>query len=180
MSKSYGWSISADWGATSALLTIKHTVKHIFSLNKMGRKIPLFIKGGALKNKTDISHGISVFSHGEHPTEFFCIVCLVPKLFCFFVIQCNVYLPFPGIWVILKLTFDWRRWKLLYQGDHIRSRTLGWHRSKLYYCWYPWFSRLWSGKYSFKHVFVLNRLEDLDKKVVINWDLKTGYFYTVI
>jgi len=78
MSKSNGWRISADWGATSASLTIKHTVKHIFSLNKMGRKIPLFIKGGALKNNTNTSHGISVFSYGENPTEFFCIVCLVP------------------------------------------------------------------------------------------------------
>jgi hypothetical protein len=68
MSKSNGWSISADWGATSASLTIKH----IFSHNKMGRKIPLFVKGGVLKNNTDTSHGISVFSHGENPTEFFC------------------------------------------------------------------------------------------------------------
>jgi hypothetical protein len=85
MSKSNGWRISADWGATSALLTIKHTVKHIFSYNKMGRKIPLFVKGGALKNITDTSHSISVFSHGENPTEFFCIVCLVPlyKRFAF-------------------------------------------------------------------------------------------------
>ncbi len=80
MSKSNGWRISADWGATSALLTIKHTVKHIFSLNKMGRKIPLFINCGVLKNNNDISHGISVFSQGEDPTEFFCIVCLVPHL----------------------------------------------------------------------------------------------------
>jgi hypothetical protein len=79
MSKSNGWSISADWGATSASLTITHTVKHIFSLNKMGRKIPLLIKGRALKNNTDTSYGISVFSHRENPTEFFCIVCLVPK-----------------------------------------------------------------------------------------------------
>jgi hypothetical protein len=78
MSKSNGWSISADLGATSASLTIKHTVKHNFSLNKMGRKIPFFIKGGALKNNTDTSHGISVFSHGENPTEFFCKVYLVP------------------------------------------------------------------------------------------------------
>jgi hypothetical protein len=31
-----------------------------------------------LKNNTDTSHGISVFSYGENPTEFFCIVCLVP------------------------------------------------------------------------------------------------------
>jgi hypothetical protein len=79
MSKSNGWRISADWGATSASLTIKLTVKHIFSLNKMGRKIPLFIKGGALKNNIGTSHGILVFSHGENPTEFFCIVCLVPE-----------------------------------------------------------------------------------------------------
>jgi enhancing lycopene biosynthesis protein 2 len=47
----------------------------------MGRKIPFFVKGGALKNNTDTSHGISVFSHGENPTEFFCIVCLIPKIF---------------------------------------------------------------------------------------------------
>ena len=68
MSKSNGWSISADFGATSASLTIKHTVKHYFSQNK----------GGALKNNTNTSH-ISVFSHGENPTEFFCKVCLVPE-----------------------------------------------------------------------------------------------------
>jgi hypothetical protein len=74
MSKSNGWRISADWGATSALLTIKHTVKHIFSYNKMGRKIPLFVKGGAPKNNTYTSHGILLFSYGENPTEFFCIV----------------------------------------------------------------------------------------------------------
>ncbi len=38
MSKSNGWSISADFWATSASLTIKHSVKHYFSPNKMGRK----------------------------------------------------------------------------------------------------------------------------------------------
>jgi hypothetical protein len=65
-------------GATSASLTIKYNVKHIFSYNKMDRKIPVFVKGGAPKNNTDTSHGISVFSYGENPTEFFCIVCLVP------------------------------------------------------------------------------------------------------
>jgi hypothetical protein len=47
----------------------------------MGRKIPVFVKGGVPKNNNDTSHGISVFSYGENPTEFFCIVCLVPK-FC--------------------------------------------------------------------------------------------------
>jgi hypothetical protein len=36
---------------------------------------------GAPKNNTDTSHGILVFSHGENPTEFFCIVCLVPFLY---------------------------------------------------------------------------------------------------
>jgi hypothetical protein len=65
-------------GATSALLTIKYNVKHIFLYYKMGRKIPVFVKGGAPKNNTDTSHGISVFSYGENPTEFFCIDCLVP------------------------------------------------------------------------------------------------------
>jgi hypothetical protein len=55
--------------------------KTFLSYNKMGRKIPFFVKGGALKNNTDTSHGISVFSHGENPTEFFCIVCLIPKIF---------------------------------------------------------------------------------------------------
>ncbi len=44
----------------------------------MGRRIPVFVKGGAPKNNTDTSHGISVFSYGEYPTEFFCIDCLVP------------------------------------------------------------------------------------------------------
>jgi hypothetical protein len=78
MSKSNGGRISADWGATSALLTIKYNVKLIFLYNKMGRKIPVFVKGGAPKNNTNTSHGISVFSYRENPTEFFCIVCLVP------------------------------------------------------------------------------------------------------
>ncbi len=45
----------------------------------MGRKIPVFVKGGAPKNNTDTSHSISVFSYGENPTEFFCIDCLVPR-----------------------------------------------------------------------------------------------------
>ena len=76
MSNSNGWSISADFGATSVLLTIKHSVKQYFSLNKMGRK--KLIKGGALKNNTDKPHGISLISHGENPTEFFFKVCLVP------------------------------------------------------------------------------------------------------
>jgi hypothetical protein len=40
--------------------------------------IPVFVKGGAPKNNTDTSHGISVFSYGENPTEFLCMVCLVP------------------------------------------------------------------------------------------------------
>jgi hypothetical protein len=78
MSKSNGGRISADWGATSASLTIKYNVKQFFYYNKMGRKIPVFVKGGAPKNNTDTSHGILVFSYGENPTEFFCIVCLVP------------------------------------------------------------------------------------------------------
>ena len=78
MSKSNGVRISADWGATSASLTIKHNAKHIFPYYKMGRKIPVFVMGGAPKNNTDTFHGISVFSYGENPTEFFCIVCLVP------------------------------------------------------------------------------------------------------
>ena len=79
MSKSNGWSISADFWATSALLNIKHSVKHYFSLNKMGRKKQLFIKGGALKNNTDKSHGISLISHKVNPTDFFCKVCLIPS-----------------------------------------------------------------------------------------------------
>jgi hypothetical protein len=78
MSKSNGVRISADWGATSASLTIKHNAKHIFPYYKMGRKIPVFVRGGAPKNNTDTSHGISVFSYGEYPTEFLCIDCLVP------------------------------------------------------------------------------------------------------
>jgi hypothetical protein len=78
MSKSNGGRISADWEATSTSLTIKYNVKHIFLYYKMGRKIPVFVKGGAPKNNTDTSHGISVFSYGENPTEFFCIDCLVP------------------------------------------------------------------------------------------------------
>jgi hypothetical protein len=49
-----------------------------FLTTKWAEKIPLFVKGGAPKNNTDTSHGISVFSYGENPTEFFCIVCLVP------------------------------------------------------------------------------------------------------
>jgi hypothetical protein len=44
----------------------------------MGRKIPVFVKGGAPKNNTHTSHGILVFSYKENPTEFFCIDCLVP------------------------------------------------------------------------------------------------------
>jgi hypothetical protein len=71
MSKSNRGRISADWGATSALLTIKHNAKHIFPYYKMGRKIPVFVRGGVPKNNTDTSHGISVFSYGEYPTEFF-------------------------------------------------------------------------------------------------------------
>ncbi len=38
MSKSNGWSISEDFLATSASLTIKHSVKDYSSPNKMGRK----------------------------------------------------------------------------------------------------------------------------------------------
>ena len=48
----------------------------------MGRKIPVFVKGGAPKNNTDTSHGISVFSYGIYPTEFYGIDCLIP-LQCF-------------------------------------------------------------------------------------------------
>ena len=84
MSKSNGGRISADWGDLSASLTIKYYVKHIFSYNKMGRKIPVFVKGGVPKNNNDTSHGISVFSYGENPTEFFCIDCLVPIILGFF------------------------------------------------------------------------------------------------
>jgi hypothetical protein len=65
-------------GATSASLTIKYNVKQIFSYNKMGRKIPVFVKVGVPKNNTDTSHGILVFSYGENHTEFFCIICLFP------------------------------------------------------------------------------------------------------
>jgi hypothetical protein len=79
MSKSNGGRISADWGAPSASLTIKYNVKHILTYNKMGRKIPVFVKGGAPKINTDTSHGISVFSYGIYPTEFFCRDCLIPK-----------------------------------------------------------------------------------------------------
>jgi hypothetical protein len=55
--------------------------KTFFSYNKMARKILLFVKGGAPKNNTDTSHGILVFSYRENPTEFFCIVFLVPKFY---------------------------------------------------------------------------------------------------
>ena len=78
MSKSNGGRISADWGATSASLTIQYNAKHSFPYYKMGRKIPVFVKGGAPKNNTDTSHGISVFSYGIHPTEFYGIDCLIP------------------------------------------------------------------------------------------------------
>ncbi len=81
MSKSNGGRISAAWGATSTSLTIKYNVKHIYPYNKMGRKISVFVKGGGPKNNTDTSHGISVFSYGENPTEFFCIDCLVPSFY---------------------------------------------------------------------------------------------------
>jgi hypothetical protein len=47
-----------------------------FYLQQNGQKNTGICQGGALKNNTDTSHGILVFSHGE----FFCIVCLVPKL----------------------------------------------------------------------------------------------------
>jgi hypothetical protein len=79
MSKSNGGRISADWGATSASLTIKYNAKHSFPYYKMGRKIPVFVKGGAPKNNTDTSHGISVFSYGIYPTEFYGIDCLIPQ-----------------------------------------------------------------------------------------------------
>jgi hypothetical protein len=78
MSKSNGGRISADWGATSASLTIQYNAKHSFPYYKMGRKIPVFVKGGAPKNNTDTSHGISVFSYGIYPTEFYGIDCLIP------------------------------------------------------------------------------------------------------
>jgi hypothetical protein len=78
MSKSNGGRISADWGAASASLTIKYNAKHSFPYYKMGRKIPVFVKGGAPKNNTDTSHGISVFSYGIYPTEFYGIDCLIP------------------------------------------------------------------------------------------------------
>ena len=80
MSKSNGGRISADWGAASASLTIKYNAKHSFPYYKMGRKIPVFVKGGAPKNNTDTSHGISVFSYGIYPTEFYGIDCLIPIL----------------------------------------------------------------------------------------------------
>ena len=80
MSKSNGGRISADWGATSASLTIKYNAKHSFPYYKMGRKIPVFVRGGAPKNNIDTSHGISVFSYGIHPTEFYCIDCLIPEI----------------------------------------------------------------------------------------------------
>ena len=78
MSKSNGGRISADWGATSASLTIQYNAKHSFPYYKMGRKIPVFVKGGAPINNTDTSHGISVFSYGIYPTEFYGIDCLIP------------------------------------------------------------------------------------------------------
>ena len=78
MSKSNGGRISADWGATSASLTIQYNAKHSFPYYKMGRKIPVFVRGGAPKNNTDTSHGISVFSYGIYPTEFYGIDCLIP------------------------------------------------------------------------------------------------------
>ena len=81
MSKSNGGRISADWGATSASLTIKYNAKHSFPYYKMGRKIPVFVKGGAPKNNTDTSHGILVFSYGIYPTEFYGIDCLIPLSF---------------------------------------------------------------------------------------------------
>jgi hypothetical protein len=80
MSKSNGGRISADWGATSTLLTIKYNAKHSFPYYKMGKKIPVFVKGGAPKNNTDTSHGISVFSYGIYPTEFYGIDCLIPQI----------------------------------------------------------------------------------------------------
>jgi len=50
-----------------------------FVNHKTYRKTLFFSKQGwALKNNTNTSH-ISVFSHGENPTEFFCKVCLVPE-----------------------------------------------------------------------------------------------------
>ncbi len=45
MSKSNGWSISADWGATSTLLTIKHTVKHSFFPKQNGQKNTIIYQG---------------------------------------------------------------------------------------------------------------------------------------
>ena len=86
MSKSNGGRI---WGALSASLTIKYNANHSFPYYKMGRKIPVFVKGGAPKNNTDTSHGISVFSYGIYPTEFYGIDCLIPDtdsfLKCIFV-----------------------------------------------------------------------------------------------
>ena len=75
MSKSNGGRI---WGALSASLTIKYNANHSFPYYKMGRKIPVFVRGGAPKNNTDTSHGISVFSYGIYPTEFYGIDCLIP------------------------------------------------------------------------------------------------------
>ena len=91
MSKSNGGRISADWGATSASLTIKYNAKHSFPYYKMGRKIPVFVKGGAPKNYTDTSHGISVFSYGIYPTEFYGIDCLIPQP------STKSTLPFAGL-----------------------------------------------------------------------------------
>ena len=60
--------------------TVKYNAKHSFPYYKMGRKIPVFVKGGAPKNNTDTSHGILVFSYGIYPTEFYGIDCLIPNL----------------------------------------------------------------------------------------------------
>ena len=76
MSKSNGGRI---WGALSTSLTIKYNANHSFPYYKMGRKIPVFVRGGAPKNNTDTSHGISVFSYGIYPTEFYGIDCLIPQ-----------------------------------------------------------------------------------------------------
>ena len=60
----------------------------------MGRKIPVFVKGGAPKNNTDTSHGISVFSYGIYPTEFYGIDCLIPHywLHIFFIVLAMLWI----------------------------------------------------------------------------------------
>ena len=97
---------------------------------KMGWKLTKLWKIlGAPKNNTDTSHGISVFSYGEYPTEFLCIDCLVPYM--------GTFLCFRYKTIVLTL---WTK------SDISCKNTFDVWKQKYFWnlqIWPPFFSMLW-------------------------------------